>query len=137
MSVRSSVIAAVAVGLVAASGPAAAQGAPASFQLRTVSDLAALCGARAGEPNAEAAVYLCHGFLTGVGQYHAATRRPGTPYPPLFCPPDPPPSLGQAAAGFAAWARGNPQLAQERAVDGLVRWAQMTYPCSSAPGLLR
>lgn len=133
MSVRRLVAAAVAAGLAAAGGPAAAQGgvAPESFELRTVSDLAAVCGARAGEANAEAAIYLCHGFLTGVGQYHTATRRPSSPYPPLFCPPDPPPSINQAAAGFTAWARGNPQFGLDPAVDGLVRWAQQTYRCPS------
>jgi hypothetical protein len=135
MSVRSAtVVAATALGLTAMTGPAAAQGtiAPASFEVRTTSDLAALCGARAGEANAEAAVYLCHGFLTGVGQYHAATHPIGGRRPPLFCPPSPPPSLAQAAAGFSAWARANPQFAGERAVDGLVRWAQATYPCPTA-----
>lgn len=133
MNVRWFVTAAMAAGLAAASNPAVAQGgvAPASFQVRTVSDLAALCGARAGETDAEAAIYLCHGFLIGVGQYHAATRRPGSPYPPLYCLPDPPPSLNQTAAGFATWARNNPQFGLEPAVDGLVRWAQQTYPCSS------
>lgn len=133
MSVRWLVTATMAAGLAAASNPAAAQVgvAPESFQVRTVSDLAALCGTRAGETNAEAAIYLCHGFLTGVGQYHTATRRPSSPYPPLFCPPDPPPSINQAAAGFTAWARGNPQFGLEPAVDGLVRWARQTYPCPS------
>lgn len=133
MNTRWFVAAAVAAGLAVAGGPASAQGgvAPASFQLRTVSDLAAVCGARAGETNAEAAIYLCHGFLAGVGQYHTATRRPGTPHPPLYCPPDPPPSINQTAAGFAAWARANPQFTLEPAVDGLIRWAQRTYPCPS------
>jgi hypothetical protein len=137
MSVRASVIAATAAScLAASSGSVAAQGvpAPASFQIRTVSDLAALCGARAGQANADAAVYLCHGFMIGAGQYHAATRRVGTSHPPLFCPPNPPPSLNQAAAGFTSWARANPQFAGERAVDGLIRWAQLTYPCTSGPG---
>ena len=123
-----------AAGLAAMGSPAAAQGeiAPTSYQMRSVSDLAALCSARPGGAKAEAAIHLCHGFLTGVGQYHAATRRIGSPRPPLFCPPDPPPTLTQASAGFSTWARSNPQFAGEPAVDGLVRWAQATYPCSSA-----
>jgi hypothetical protein len=139
MSVRASVIAVTAaICLAASSGPAAAQGAPApaNFQVRTVADLAALCGASPGQATAEAARYLCHGFLIGVGQYHSATRRTGTAYPPLFCPPSPPPSLNQAGAGFTAWAGANPQFSGERAVDGLIRWAQLTYPCSSGQGRL-
>lgn len=140
MGMRSSIIAVavVAAGFVATGSPAAAQQggseiARPSFQIRTVSDLATLCGARAGAVNAEAAIYSCYGFLTGVGQYHAATRPVGGPRPPLFCPPNPPPSLAQVATGFTAWARGNPQFADERAVDGLVRWAALTYPCPPAP----
>lgn len=110
------------------SGPLA----PATFQARTVGDLAALCGARASDQNAVAAVHLCHGFLIGVGQYHAALHPPGDARQPLFCPPSPPPTVAQAAAGFTAWAQANPQHAGERAVDGLARWAQATYPCPAA-----
>lgn len=119
-------------------GPAATQGTrsagvlPSTFHVRTVSDLATLCGASPGQTNAEAATYLCHGFLMGVGQYHAATHPPGGEVPPLFCPPNPPPTVAQAAASFAAWARSNPQFANDRAVDGLTRWAQASFPCRAA-----
>ena len=43
--------------------------------------------------------------------------------------PNPAPSVAQAGLGFAAWARQNPQHANDPAPDGLLRWAQSTYPC--------
>jgi hypothetical protein len=109
--------------------PATAAVPRATFEARTVSDLATLCGTSPQAPEYASAIAFCHGFLQGAGQYHAVTTQPGSGRAPLFCPPTPPPTRAQVAGAFVAWARGNPQHAGERAVDGLARWARATYPC--------
>ena len=112
-----------------AQAPAAARGS----HTATVAELAALCATPATDANHASANGLCRGFIAGFAQYHAAMTQPGTRHRPLFCVPDPAPSGQQAAAGFAEWARNNPQSANEIAVDGLARWFIATYPCPQAP----
>ena len=101
--------------------------------VRTVSDLAAVCDPRQlrGVDRLESIAY-CQGFVTAAGQYHAALHPASGPRRPLYCVPNPPPSIAQTGLGFAAWARQNPQYANEPALDGLLRWAQATYPCPTA-----
>jgi len=95
----------------------------------TAGQLAALCSSTSNDLRGHVAVAYCHGFLAGTGQYHAGLNPPGQRTNPRFCVPDPPPTVGAAAASFAAWVAANPQHANERAVDGLMRWARATYPC--------
>jgi hypothetical protein len=121
----------------AAPAPAAAQ-APAAgqatigaetFRAGTTGALGQLCGSGTSGAVQTAAVVYCHGFIAGVGQFHREVTRDGAPLVPLYCPPQPPPQLEQVANAFATWARANPQHASEPAVDGLIRFAQATYPC--------
>ncbi|MBX9702419.1 MAG: hypothetical protein K2X74_23480 [Acetobacteraceae bacterium] len=95
----------------------------------TAGSLAELCAQGGGTDSiAAAAVGYCRGFLIGVGQLHReiATARIR---PPLFCLPDPSPSIEQAQASFVAWVRANPDQAGQTAAVGLLRWAAATYPC--------
>lgn len=99
--------------------------------VQSVSDLAAVCDpSRSGVARLEAIAY-CQGFLTSAGQYHALLHPAGGPVRPLFCVPNPGPSVAEAGIAFAAWARANPSRGQEPALDGLLRWAQATYPCAA------
>jgi hypothetical protein len=100
---------------------------------RTVAALAEVCATPPSSPDYTAFRYFCAGFLSGVGQYHAALHPVGSPRPPLFCVPNPPPRLSDSAAAFIAWAQANPQFGGEMAVDGLIRFAQQTYPCPPQP----
>jgi Rap1a immunity proteins len=100
--------------------------------VETVADLAAVCDpAWSGVPRLEAIAY-CQGFLTSAGQYHALLYPRGGPARPLFCVPSPGPSIAESGLAFAAWARQNPTHAREPALDGLLRWAQASYPCPPA-----
>ena len=100
--------------------------------VQTASDLAAICDpAWGGVPRLEAIAY-CQGFLTGFGQYHALLYPQGGPARPLFCVPVPGPTVAQSGIAFAAWARENPQYGGEPALDGLLRWAQASFPCPPA-----
>jgi hypothetical protein len=94
-----------------------------------VSELVEICAIPSDSPEYTAASFFCRGFLAGAAQYHGALHPVGGARPPLFCAPDPPPTLLQAVNAFVAWARANPQHGSEAAVDGLVRFAQQTYPC--------
>lgn len=98
----------------------------------TTANLASLCGAPLGEEVGVAAQAFCRGFIIGTGQYHREISRPGG-RTPIFCLPNPTPTLEGAQASFVAWAAANPQHANELAVDGVLRWAVATYPCSPAP----
>lgn len=141
-------VAVAATAFLSLAGVAAAQGGPAPVapepvRARTTAELAALCGAQptADGRGAQALAY-CHGFLAGAGEYHASlySVRPqgaggaavGGRGKPLFCPPDPPPTLAAAGRSFAEWARAHPQHGNDRPVDGLARWASETYPCPDA-----
>jgi hypothetical protein len=102
---------------------------PAVTHVQTAADLAAVCDpAVSGVPRLESIAY-CQGFLTSAGQYHTLLYPAGGGRKPLYCAPNPPPTIAQAGLAFAAWTRANPAHATEPALDGLLRWAQSAYPC--------
>ncbi len=109
--------------------PALAQAPGHVTEVRTVSDLAAVCDPQLRGVERLESIAYCQGFITAAGQYHTALHPAGGPRRPLFCVPNPPPSVAQSGLGFAAWARQNPQRANEPALDGLLRWAQSAHPC--------
>jgi len=125
-----------------ASAPAMAQspagsraGAPASSivtQAGTVADLAALCDPSPNNPRRLESIAYCQGYVTAIGQYHTALHPQGSAQPPLYCVPNPPPTIAESGLAFAAWARQNPQYSGEPAVEGLLRWASTTYPCPTS-----
>jgi hypothetical protein len=100
----------------------------------TTGALAEMCAAGGGSDVVSgAAVGYCRGFLIGVGQYHAELTAGRGARPPVFCLPNPSPTIEQAEDSFVTWARANPEFAGEKAVVGLMRWAAATYPCPAAP----
>jgi len=121
-----------ALALLLASGTAFAQPSQVDH-VQTVADLAAICDPSiTGIPRLEAIAY-CQGFLTSAGQYHALMNPPGGPMRPLFCVPNPGPTIAQSGVAFARWARENPSHANEPALDGMLRWAQASFPCPTQP----
>ncbi|MBR0645537.1 Rap1a/Tai family immunity protein [Plastoroseomonas hellenica] len=126
------VLAALVTTPVLAQAPSASAPAPTPVtQVRTVADLAAVCDPRwTGVSRLEAIAY-CQGFLTGAGQFHTLLHPTGTATSrPVYCVPSPGPTVAESGVAFAAWARQNPQHANDPAVDGLMRWAGTTYPCN-------
>ena len=128
-----------AVALLVEIGPATAQQgsgasiATASVPGRSVADLATICNTGLQDPSRSDALGYCNGFIIGVGQFHSSLTAAAGALRPIFCVPDPQLTLNQAAAAFVTWTRTNPQHANERAVDGLMRFAAETYPCPTAP----
>lgn len=114
---------------VRAQGSAAPAPQPILTHVQTSGELAAMCDpAWGGAPRLEAIAY-CQGFLTSFGQYHALLYPQGGPARPLFCVPVPGPTVAQSGVAFAAWARGQANDPNEPALDGLLRWAQASFPC--------
>ncbi len=111
--------------------PAMAQTPPQVTHVQSVAELAAVCDPQShGVPRLEAIAY-CQGFLTSAGQYHALLNPQGVATRPLFCVPNPGPTIAQSGIAFARWARENPDRAREPALDGLLRWAQASFPCAA------
>ena len=105
---------------------------PAVTHVVTARDLAAICDPLwRGVPRLEAIAY-CQGYLTAAVQFHALTRPPGGPLPPLFCVPGRGPSIAESGIAFADWVRRNPQHAAEPALDAFLRWAEQMFPCGRA-----
>jgi len=115
--------------LALAGGPALAQSAAPLPQLST-GTLAALCGATGTDAESLMAVGYCRGFIVGMGQYHIAITRPGG-IMPAFCLPQETPALEFVQTSFVTWVAANPDQAETKAVDGLLRWAATTYPCAA------
>jgi hypothetical protein len=128
-------VTAAALAVVMGSSAALAQGGSSGAvvsHVQTVGDLAAVCDPGwTGVPRLEAIAY-CQGFLTSAGQYHALLYPRGGPVRPLFCVPRPGPSIAESGLAFAAWTRANPGRSGEPALDGLLRWAQESFPCPAA-----
>ncbi len=104
--------------------------------VQTARELGSVCDPQTtGVPRLEAIAY-CQGFMTGFGQYHALTHPAGRPGQ-LFCVPNPGPSIAQSGIAFARWTRENPQHAGEPALDGVLRWAEASFPCPAAPAASR
>ena len=116
-----------------AASPGEAQLTEQNFLGGRTSDLAALCAASPQDALGQVALGYCQGFVVGVGQYHRSLTAEGGGQRPVFCLPDPSPTFDQARLAFVAWARNNPQYGTEPAVDGLMRFAQATYRCATAP----
>lgn len=117
--------------LAGAALPLAAQpvATPAGTPLTTAT-LANICSVSGTEGDIAVATGYCRGFIIGVGQYHRGITAPGG-RPPVYCLPDPAPAMAEVQASFVTWAAANTQYADEKAVDGLLRWAAATYPCAA------
>lgn len=125
-----------------AAGPALAQNTPGPggsqtsivTQVQSANDLAAVCDPSWGGMARFEAIAYCQGFITAAGQFHARmnTGRSAGGRSPIYClPQEDGPTVAQAGYAFANWTRQNSQHGSEPAIDGLMRWAQTTYPCSN------
>lgn len=137
-ALRQGAFALVAAGALAAT-PALAQGqaaggAPAAF---TTADLARLCGPHADNANTAAMRPACYAALITIGQVHAIYTTGQGAQRPVFCLPDPAPTLDIVSAAFVSWAAANQQYSNVRAAEGVLRFAAASYPCAAAPARRR
>ena len=120
------------LGLLAASPvlaqPAAqSQGRP-IYRLTTFNDLVRLCGTPGSDPEADAALSLCSGYISGVLDDHRMETLAGTAKARL-CMPHAAPITSATAGEMLAWARENARNGDEPAAQGVVRYYAATYPC--------
>jgi hypothetical protein len=94
-----------------------------NIHARTAGELAALCGARPGNPRADAGINYCHGFAQGVVDVLLG----GTTKP--FCFPNPPPTRTATLAQFDDWVRAVPEHAQLPAAKSLAQFLGERFPC--------
>lgn len=96
-----------------------------NLRARTAGELAALCGAKPGNPRADAGINFCNGFAQGVVDGLLGTA--GTTKP--FCFPNPPPTRTATLAQFDDWVRAVPEHAQLPAAKGLAQYLGERFPC--------
>ncbi|WP_198368828.1 Rap1a/Tai family immunity protein [Roseomonas rosulenta] len=128
-----SITAALALAAALAAAPAFAQTAtvpavPGGF---TAADLARACGPSANDANAPASRAACYATLVSIGQVHAIYTSGRQAARPVFCLPDPSPSLETVSAAYVAWVAANQQYAGVRAAEGVLRFAAASYPCAA------
>jgi hypothetical protein len=115
--------------LVALSSGARANVTEENFRLDTTRDLVALCGVDAEDPNAVAAIHMCHGYVTGLVHFHIVMGRALEGR--VYCMKDEArPTRDQAVAMFVEWSKAHPENDSNEAVDGVLLWAADTYPCN-------
>jgi hypothetical protein len=124
-----SVTLALAVALAAA--PALAQTTPATPGSFTAGDLARACGPAANDANAPASRAACYATLVSIGQVHAIYTSGRQAARPVFCLPDPSPSLETVSSAYVSWIAANQQFAGVRAAEGVLRFAAASYPCAA------
>lgn len=98
------------------------------FQLRSGTDVVALCATPASDPLYTAAVHMCHGFGAGIYQSITALMRHDR-VPAVVCPPNPPPTRNETVARFVEWAKRNPQHLAQPAAETVARFFMTEFPC--------
>ena len=100
-----------------------------NFMIDDTKNLVALCSVDASDPNAVAAIHMCHGYVMGLVHFHILVGRAleGS----VFCLEDAQrPTRDEAIATLVAWSRDHPEHDSKEAAEGVVQWASETYPCS-------
>jgi hypothetical protein len=98
------------------------------FEVKTTQNLMNLCTAAPSDPNYQAAIHFCHGYLVGAYDYYAASHV-GPHAKHLFCLPNPTPSRNDAIDMFVEWAKAHPQHMGEKPVDTEFRFLIEKWPC--------
>jgi hypothetical protein len=115
--------------IAAAATPTAAQVTEQTFRSGRTGDLVSLCAASEADAAGLAARAWCQGFIVSAAQYHGSIAAADPTHARIYCQPDPNLTLDEVRARFVGWAQSNPQYADTKAIDGLMRFAASTWPC--------
>lgn len=102
------------------------------FMIDDTGDLGVLCGTPADHPRYASAIHMCQGYLLGAHHFHTAMAAAGSAEEPgIYCVPTTgAPSRDEAIAEFSAWVASQPDVAALPAIEGLMRWAKVRFPCN-------
>lgn len=101
---------------------------PDNFEVRSTSDLVAICSADQSDQVSAAATGFCHGYVVGV--FRTIDRvQEARPSARMFCMPPNPPTRVQAISAFVEWAKARPDELQKQSTEGIADYLAATYPC--------
>jgi hypothetical protein len=115
-----------------AAGTAMAQGTATQTTRAEPLSMGALASMCAASPSGESPLAaFCQGVIVGAGQYHSSVSAANGR--PIFCLPEPSPTMQEVQTSFVRWAAANTQYSSELAVSALMRFAAGAYPCPPQP----
>lgn len=117
---------AVLAGMSASPGNAAPT--PDNFEVRSTSDLVAICSEDQHDMTSAAATGFCHGYVVGVFRTIERVQQ-ARPSMRMFCMPPSPPSRVSAIAAFVDWAKARPDEMQKHSTEGIADFLAANYPC--------
>jgi len=97
------------------------------FSVKSGEDLVDLCAVEDGDPLYTEAMSFCFGFFSGAMHFHRELVR-GPDVNPMLCP-ESPVSREEAIAVFLSWAKDNPELLKDHAIQAAMRSAVEKWPC--------
>ena len=112
-------------GLAAGHAKAAA---PDNFEVRSTSDLVAICSEDQHDQVSAAATGFCHGYVVGVFRIIERVQQ-ARPSVRIFCMPPSPPNRTQAIGAFVDWAKVRPDELDKQPTEGIADFLAATYPC--------
>lgn len=108
--------------------PGNAASTPDNFEVRSTSDLVAICSEDQHDMTSAAAMRSFHGYVMGV--FRAIERvQQAQPSMRMFCMPPSPPSRVSAIAVFVDWAKARPDEMQKHSTGGIADFLAANYPC--------
>jgi hypothetical protein len=110
------------------SGPSAAQVNPDAFEVDTTGQLLQACTWSENDPLYVRMVTFCLGYVSSAIQYDTAVND-GDRSRMITCPPTTA-TLSEAALTFIAWAKANPKLHDQLAVEGVMQAVGEKWPCN-------
>ena len=101
-----------------------------TFIISSTKDLVELCSVDADDPNATAAIHMCHGYMSGLNHFHMLIDR--SLEGRYYCLEDQEkqPTRSEAIVMLVAWSKDNPQHDSLEAANAFLISATETFPCS-------
>ena len=109
-------------------GLSAAQVNPDAFEVDTTGQLLEACTWSESDPLHVRMVTFCLGYVSSAIQYDTAIND-GDPSQMITCPPASA-TLSEATLTFISWAKKNPKLHDQLAVEGVMQAVGQRWPCT-------
>ncbi len=103
---------------------------PDNFEVRSTSDLVAICSEDQHDMTSAAATGFCHGYVVGVFRTIERVQQ-AQPSARIFCLPPSPASRVSAIAAFLDWAKARPDGMEKHSTEGIADFLAANYQCPS------